>query len=440
MWHAKGINIPMAYKHKNVKLIHDPLWGLIDITRLLPMIDTPEFQALGFKYQLGVTSQLFPAATHTRKQHSFGAFKRAQELSENWLKKGFINKEEAELIEAYALWHDIGHGPFSHVVEAVTKEFWGRNHDENGALIINRLKNAVEEADINFKKFKEFFDHKNPLYLAVHDKNLGAEKLDYLSRDAYYTIGERPGVEYLAKHTYFIDGEVMIDEKAIENAKALQEFYIKMYKVVYLRKNSAIAQRMVQRMSYELVQHEHLKEDEFWGLTDFGLLGLLENTTRESVRKQMKKFMQRDLPRTAIALKLEHFADIERRKDKAQVIFGINETQMGKLLKSESLSSPSSIRKAEKEVEKIAGLPQKSVLLVPSSSAQRFKAQDISIYISGGKKAKLSDYFAEHFHAMEEEGKSYSTIRVCTYAEHREKLSDKKTAEAVKEYLLSLVS
>ncbi|MDX1607927.1 MAG: HD domain-containing protein [Candidatus Spechtbacterales bacterium] len=430
----------MKYRHKNVKLIYDPLWGLIDITRFLPMIDTPEFQALGFKYQLGVTSQLFPAATHTRKQHSFGAFKRAQDLSENWLKKGFIKKEDARLIEAYALWHDIGHGPFSHVVEAVTREFWKRDHDENGALIINRLKGAVEAADIDFKKFKEFFDHKNPLYLAVHDKNLGAEKLDYLSRDAYYTIGERPGVEYLAKHTYFIDGEIMIDEKAIENAKALQEFYIKMYKVVYLRKNSAIAQRMVQRMSHELVQHEHLSEEEFWGLTDFGLLGLLENTTRDSTRKQMKRFMQRDLPRTAVALKLEHFAEIERRKDKAQAIFGIRESQMEKLLRSETLSSPSKIRKVEKEIESIAKLPQKSILIVPSSSSQRFKAKDIKIFIPGGKKAKLSDYFAEHFHAMEEEGKSYSTIRVCTYTEHREKLSNKKTAEAVKEYLLSLIS
>lgn len=430
----------MTYKHKNVKLVHDPLWGLVDITRYLPMIDTPEFQALGFKYQLGVTSLLFPAATHTRKQHSFGALKRTQDLAERWVSKGFINTEEADTISAYALWHDIGHGPFSHVIEDVTRELWGRNHDENGALIINKLKKEVEEAGIDFKKFKELFDHKNPLYLAVHDKNLGAEKLDYLSRDAYYTIGERPGVEYLAQHTYFIDGKVMIDEKAIENAKALQDFYVKMYKIVYLRKNSAIAQRVTQRMTYELLQHELITETEFWSLTDFGLLGLLENTTRESVSEQMQKLMQRDLPKTAIALKIEKFAEIERRKDKAQAIFGISENQIDALLMHSAFSKPSQLRKTEKEIEKMAGLPKKSVLVVPSSSAERFMAKDIDIYVHGGTNAKLSDYFAEHFHAMEEEGKSYSTIRICTYKEYREKLSNEKTAEEIKEYLLSLIT
>ncbi|MEX0877457.1 MAG: HD domain-containing protein, partial [Candidatus Spechtbacterales bacterium] len=428
------------YNHKNIKLVYDPLWGLIDITRYLPMIDTPEFQALGFKYQLGVTSFLFPAATHTRKQHSLGAFKRTQDLSSHWLEKGFINKEEAELITAYALWHDIGHGPFSHVIEEVTAELWGRNHDENGALIVNRLKDAVEKTGTDFKKFKELFDHTNPLYLAVHDKNLGAEKLDYLSRDAVFTIGERPGVEYLARHTYFIDGKVMIDEKAIENAKALQDFYVKMYKVVYLRKNSAIAQRMVQRMTYGLLQHEHLTENEFWALTDFGLMGLLENTTRDSVREQMQYFMQRDLPKTAVALKVDKFAEIERRKDKAQVIFGVSEDQIESLLRHEVFSKPSELRKLEKEIEKIAGLPKRSVLVVPSSSSERFVAKDIDIYVHGGSNAKLSDYFGEHFHAMEEEGKSYSTIRICTYAEYREKLSTEKTAEEIKEYLLSLLN
>lgn len=429
----------MPYKHKNIKLVYDPLWGLIDITRWLPMIDTPEFQALGFKYQLGVTSLLFPAATHTRKQHSLGALKRTQDLAKHWLQKGFINSEEAELVTAYALWHDIGHGPFSHVVEAVTAELWKRNHDENGALIINRLKNAVEKADIDFKKFKELFDHTNPLYLAVHDKNLGAEKLDYLSRDAAFTIGERPGVEYLAQHTYFIDNKIMIDEKAIENAKALQDFYVKMYKIVYLRKNSAIAQRMVQRMTYGLLQHENLTEEEFWALTDFGLMGLLENTTRDSVREQMQLLMRRELPKTAIALKIDKFAEIERRKDKAQTIFGISESQVEALLKHEAFSKPSHLRKLEKEIEKMTGLPKRSVLIVPSSSSERFVAKDIDIYVHGGSNAKLSDYFAEHFHAMEEEGKSYSTVRICTYAEHREKLSNAKTAEEIKDYLLSFI-
>src|SRR3989338_1134870 len=147
----------MFYPNKNIKIIHDPLWGLIDITSYLPLIDTKEFQALGFKYQLGVTSLLFPSATHTRKQHSFGAFKRTQALADRWLHRRFITKDEARLVTAYALWHDIGHGPFSHVVEEVTRELYGRDHDQNGSLIIENLKDAVDDNGIDFTEFKKFF-------------------------------------------------------------------------------------------------------------------------------------------------------------------------------------------------------------------------------------------------------------------------------------------
>src|ERR1035437_7096451 len=96
---------------KNIKIVCDPLWGIVDITDFLPMIDVPQFQALGFKYQLGVGSLIFPSATHTRKQHSLGAFKRTQELASRWIDSGFINNEEANMLCAFALWHDIGHGP-----------------------------------------------------------------------------------------------------------------------------------------------------------------------------------------------------------------------------------------------------------------------------------------------------------------------------------------
>jgi HD superfamily phosphohydrolase len=174
----------MAKPNTNRKLVYDPLWGITDITDFQPMVDVPEFQALGFKYQLGVTSMLFPAATHTRKQHSFGAFNRTQGLTERWVQAGFISQDAARLTLAFALWHDIGHGPFSHVCEEVTHELWGRDHDQNGAMVIDRIKDAVKASGIKFKDLQAMFDHENPLYLAVHDKNLGSEKLDYLARDA----------------------------------------------------------------------------------------------------------------------------------------------------------------------------------------------------------------------------------------------------------------
>lgn len=429
----------MAKPIENSKTIYDPLWGIIDITDYLPMIDVPEFQALGFKYQLGVTSLLFPAATHTRKQHSFGAFKRSSDLARWWFRRGFISEYETRLIAAYGLWHDIGHGPFSHVVEEITKELWGRDHDQNGVLIIDRLKDAVEAVGITFADLKAMFTHENPLYLAVHDKNLGAEKLDYLARDAYYTIGEVPGVEYLAHNTYFIDGQVVVDEKAIDTAKTMQEFYAKMYKTVYLRKNSAIAQRMLQKMVLATLRAHPISEEVFWGLTDFGLMGRFESSEDAAVKELYKRFTSRSLPRTAIALVLPQFAKLGHRKDKPQSIFGVDNDAMQALVGAKDLMKPSALERIEHDVEKIANLPKNSVLIVPPVSADRFRPKDITIVRDDRKLAKLSDYYPEHFQALEAEGKSYVVLRVCTFEEHRAQLAEAGVAEKVRDHLIALV-
>lgn len=429
----------MSATVKNPKIIFDPLWGIIDITDFLPMIDTPEFQALGFKYQLGVTSLLFPSATHTRKQHSFGAFKRTQDLTERWVHHGMIKKDEAKALTAFALWHDIGHGPFSHVVEAVTSEYFGRDHDENGAQIINNLQSAVAAVGVDFTQFKKFFTHENPLYLGVHDKNLGSEKLDYLSRDAYYTLGEKPGVEYLAHHTYFINGEVMVDEKVIDQAKAIQEFYVKMYKLVYLRKNSVIAQRLIQKMAAELLRTYSMTETEFWSLTDFGLLGLLETAASPVVRGHYQQFMRRDLPKTAISLRLEKFANMEEKTGKAQIGLSVSDEDMDRLVHSPHFATPSSLEVVETHIEQIAGVPRGSVLLLPPTSPERFVSQDITIFTGSRKPAKLSDYYADHFEALKEEGLSYMVIRICAFEPYRKTLSEPAVAAAVRDYILSLV-
>jgi HD superfamily phosphohydrolase len=427
-----------AVSVRNTKLIFDPLWGIIDISEFLPMIDTPQFQELGFKYQLGVTSLLFPAATHTRKQHSFGALKRTQDLTTRWTQHGMITLKEARTLNAFALWHDLGHGPFSHVVEAVTKERFGRDHDQNGALIIDKLRPAVEAAGIEFKELKKLFTHENKLYLGVHDKNLGSEKLDYLARDAYYTLGEQPGVEYLAGHTYFIDGQIMVDEKVIDQAKSIQEFYIKMYKLVYLRKNSAIAQRMIQKMTAELMKATSITEDRFWSLTDFGLMGLFETSASPVVQDYYAKFMRRDLPKTAVSFRPEAFADMDTKTDKAHSTLSLTEDEMNRLTASPHLSSPSALEKVETQIERLAGLPAHTVVVLPPTSPERFVPQDITIY-TRNKPAKLSDYYGDHFRALREEGLSYMALRICTFEPYRQILSRPVVAQTIKSYLLSLL-
>ncbi|MBU6500289.1 MAG: hypothetical protein KGJ89_00425 [Patescibacteria group bacterium] len=67
------------------KVVADPLYGIIDIRPVLPMIETEEFQLLGDKRQLGMSYLTFPSATHTRRAHSLGAYHATRELADRWL-------------------------------------------------------------------------------------------------------------------------------------------------------------------------------------------------------------------------------------------------------------------------------------------------------------------------------------------------------------------
>ncbi len=423
------------------KIVSDPILGLIDIDKFLPMIDVRQFQSLAYKYQLGLAFLLFPSATHTRKQHCLGAHQRTKNLMRRWVDAGMVTEEEATAASAFALYHDIGHGPFSHTVEPLfdlipgSKKTKLRADDAMGIEIARSLRKNVEQCGVNFDLFMEIFEHKNPLYLAVHDKNLGMEKFDYLTRDAYYTINELPGVEYLSRFIYFIDGKVAVDERVIDQAKAIQEFYIKMSKHVYLRKKSAILQRLIQKMAFALVE-EGMSVQDIWKLTDFGLLGRFEISENPLIRNYYERLMTGQFPKTAIEFKYAQFVQGDRApEDKALHTFGIPEETLNTILEQEEVSSIKRLADFEDGIAKLAGMPRESVVIVPAMSHHRFVPEDVNVYGKDGKIVKLSEFYPRHFASLVEYGRSHQVLRICTFPEYRDKLST--NAEKIKEYLLT---
>lgn len=423
------------------KIVSDPVLGLIDIGKFLPMIDIRQFQSLAYKYQLGLAFLLFPSATHTRKQHCLGAHQRTKDLMRRWVEWGMVTKEQAHAVNAFALYHDIGHGPFSHVVEPLfdlipgAKKSKLRADDAMGIDIARALKQNVEACGVDFDLFMDIFEHKNPLYLAVHDKNLGMEKFDYLARDAFYTINEMPGVDYLSRYIYFIENQVVVDEKVIDQAKTIQDFYIKMSKHVYLRKKSAILQRMIQKMAFALVE-EGMSVQEIWKLTDFGLLGRFEISDNALIKNYYARLMEGQLPKMAIEFKYEQFVRGDREhEDKALHTFGLPEKTLDTILEQEEVSSVKRLADFEDGIAKLAGIPRESVIVVPAMSHHRFIPEDVKVYSHNGKIMKLSDYYPHHFASLVEYGRSHQVLRICAFPEYRDRLS--QHAEKIKEYLLA---
>ncbi len=89
--------------------------------RVRQLIDTAAFRRLAHISQLGLVSLVYPAANHTRYEHSLGVFLAAIEyldrLGSDERFTSLVSSNDAETFLAAALLHDIGHWPFGHPIE-----------------------------------------------------------------------------------------------------------------------------------------------------------------------------------------------------------------------------------------------------------------------------------------------------------------------------------
>ena len=122
------------------KIINDPVFGFINIPKglLYDIVRHPLLQRLTRIKQVGLSSVVYPGAQHTRFQHSLGAFYLMSEAITQLASKGnFIFDSEAEAVQAAILLHDIGHGPFSHVLEDTIVK--GVSHEEISLILMERM-------------------------------------------------------------------------------------------------------------------------------------------------------------------------------------------------------------------------------------------------------------------------------------------------------------
>ncbi len=412
------------------KVIADPVYGIIDIRPVLPMVSTEEFQALSDKRQLGLAYLIFPSATHTRMAHSLGAYHATQELARRWQEDGLITEREARALGGYALYHDIGHPPFSHVTEDLCE----KDNDGLGLDIMRKHKKEIEASGIDFKLLIRMAEHKDPLYLAVHDKNLGMEKLDYLERDGLYTILSRPsGIDYLRKHIYFMHKELVIDEKVVDNAIEVQNFYIKMYKNVYLRKASVISQRMMQKLVYYLVLYKELSRKELPKLTDGELIGRVAASKVQQVKALYGFLKRRELFREVVVIRPEEYAEANYAAGKAITVFGADKKFMKRIVNSKNFNNKNqdSLLSVERAIAKLAGIPEEAVLVVGVFNPWRFTPKDIAIHLTKNKTASLKERYPAHFKGMEETALAYFALRIATLEKYRKKLSRPAMAKKI---------
>ncbi|OUM88536.1 MAG: phosphohydrolase [Bacillus thermozeamaize] len=247
----------------------DPVHNFISFEKkadrlLLDLIHTREFQRLRHIRQLGLSMFTYPGAEHSRFTHSLGVahlMKRflhhlmdGERTSPQWIAE---LREHQEVAEAAALIHDIGHGPFSHALERLTKERHEQwtirillgNTEVRQVLEGHRRGLAQEVAEVIRRT------HPSRLVVKLLSSQLDVDRTDYLLRDSLMT-GAKYGMfdlEWLI-HTLRIgvvndQPEVGLDlKKGISVAEDFVMARYYMYLHVYLHKTTRSADLMMDKI------------------------------------------------------------------------------------------------------------------------------------------------------------------------------------------------
>ncbi len=246
------------------KIISDPVFGFIKVPRglLLSIVRHPLFQRLTRIKQLGLTSVVYPGAQHTRFQHSLGAFCLTSEAILSLTLKGvFIFESEAEAVQAAILMHDIGHGPFSHVLENTL--IHGISHEDISLMMMNQIDHDLGgQLALAISIFKDEYP-KRFLHQLISSQ-LDMDRLDYLRRDSFFTgVTEgNIGSARIIKMLNVVDDNLVVDYKGIYSIENYLTSRRLMYWQVYLHKTTVACEKqlisLLSRAKYLARQGEHL--------------------------------------------------------------------------------------------------------------------------------------------------------------------------------------
>lgn len=232
------------------KIINDPVYGFITIDHplILKLISHPYYQRLRRIHQMAFAELVYPGAVHSRLHHSLGAFHLMCGALTELKSKGVEITAEEELGARIAiLLHDIGHGPYSHALE---HKLLSDVHHEQLSILIMRYLNEVNHGLLETAIDIFTNNYKKPFLHQLVSGQLDVDRMDYLTRDSFFT-GVSEGVigyDRILKMLTVYEGELMVEEKAIYTIEKFLVSRRLMYWQVYLHKTVVSAEKMLVRI------------------------------------------------------------------------------------------------------------------------------------------------------------------------------------------------
>ncbi|HJQ23494.1 MAG TPA: HD domain-containing protein [Blastocatellia bacterium] len=254
----------------------DPLHNIISLDEsltddrlIVALIDSAEFQRLRRIKQLGIALFTYQGAEHSRFTHSIGVM-HLMTRALNLLGAHHTISPEARIVgRAGALLHDLGHGPFSHVMEKVFRfhhEDWTCRIVQDENTEVNRL---LRDYDTGLpEQLAALYKHNySPAFITqLVSSQLDCDRMDYLLRDSLMT-GAKYGIYDLewVLHALKIDeasDRVYVESKGLYAVEEYLQARYYMFRQVYfhrtLRSAEAVLVSALTR-ARELIEQDRLQ-------------------------------------------------------------------------------------------------------------------------------------------------------------------------------------
>lgn len=254
---------------KNYVDIIDPIHDFIRVyEHEISIIDKPIFQRLRRIRQLSGAHLTYPAAQHTRFEHSLGVMHIASLAGHALNEKGIFKSDDIEILRLAGLLHDVGHGPFSHLFEEIIQEK-KISHEDYGKEIIlkSEIGDVLSKNGFDKKLITKiaFGNSKFQFMNEIVSGTLSADMMDYLLRDGYFTGAEHAKIDHkrITQSLYVHHKKLALERSALYSFESMMYSRYQMFKAVYFHKTVRAAEVM-------LIEALRLSDDEF-GFTSFNL-------------------------------------------------------------------------------------------------------------------------------------------------------------------------
>ncbi len=291
--------------------IKDPVHGYVYITEAeRQIIDSFPVQRLRRLRQLAGAEYVYPAANHTRFEHSVGVMHLAGLMAENpYLSKHF-NEDEYQMIRMAALLHDVGHGPFSHIFEHLLVKFLNKTHENINVWVVQKseLKDIIRKLGFDANEVAKLsvgWLHKPGRAFTdqIIRSAVDVDKLDFVVRDTYHTGAQYGYVDVLRliQTLDVMDQNLAVDLGALSALESFILARVESFKSIYFHRVGRAVQLMLamamEEAKDELGLIDFKTPEEYLAFDDYTVWAMLKKSKKS--RKTIENLERRRLLKCA---------------------------------------------------------------------------------------------------------------------------------------------